>query len=298
MAGPRSVTDVFRATTDSSTSMFPPPHYRRRRRLLLHVLSSYVSVIALVVVALMLSCAMEVVTAVEDRNSSSPDNYDNNLVSASSDDVNEETDGSSQDTASSSACARCCESGGDETECMSAFKGTPGQCCGGVFETYYCCPVARLSNATSPYGDSHCLAARSGGKLQGYRCRAAASGQSSHMPDHRHSMKESGTSLFWLLLLIVLPIAGCAYLCSRRRRTTTTSPAGYNYGDGASPAYHYGTTGVGSPTYGIPVSSPQDLLKPIQLRRRSHKCLVTTPKQVSAHTRTVSGSNTHALRMG
>ena len=139
--------------------------------------------------------------------------------------------GASAVTASNSTeatgCEACCGGG----SCSSAFRGTPGTCCGVVDGRSFCCPTA-----ASSFGEGQCYRP----DASTFRCRAAGTSRDG---DDRPS---PWYALFSLLIPVAL-LAACCMACFRKPRTQQPMPVGQQYyGQGAPPpgtAYGYPTTG-------------------------------------------------------
>ena len=139
--------------------------------------------------------------------------------------------GASAVTASNSTeatgCEACCGGG----SCSSAYRGTPGTCCGVVDGRSFCCPTA-----ASSFGEGQCYRP----DASTFRCRAAGTSRGG---DNRPS---PWYALFSLLIPVAL-LAACCMACFRKPRTQQPMPVGQQYyGQGAPPpgtAYGYPTTG-------------------------------------------------------
>ena len=126
-------------------------------------------------------------------------------------------------------CEACCAGG----SCSSAFRGSPGKCCGVIDDRSFCCP-----SATSPFGDGQCYRP----DASTFRCRAAGTSTSRDGGDR----PSPWYALFSLLIPVAL-LAACCMACFRKPRTQQPMPVGQQYyGQGAQPpgaVYGYPTTG-------------------------------------------------------
>lgn len=84
-------------------------------------------------------------------------------------------------------CGSCCAS---QVDCQSAFRGSPGQCCGRAKNKPYCCPDTGVCVSS---GSAWACEGGSGGGYNG--------------PAHQHHYFAN-----FLLLVILLPILGCCCL--------------------------------------------------------------------------------------
>jgi len=107
-------------------------------------------------------------------------------------------------------CQRCCAPGGD---CSTAFKGTPGKCCGSIEGQAFCCPGsmgggAKCYNCGSQY---RCFTGVSSGRICGQ-----AGGH-----HHRHHRSQYGEevdqSTQGAMLVIMVGIVLAVIFCGRRR---------------------------------------------------------------------------------
>ena len=135
---------------------------------------------------------------------------------------------SASNSTETTGCEACCGGG----SCSSAFRGTPGTCCGVVDDQSFCCPTA-----ASSFGEGQCYRP----DASTFRCRAA--GTSKDSGDDRPS---PWYSLFSLLIPVAL-LAACCMACFRKPRTQQPMPVGQQYyGQGAPPpgaVYGYPATG-------------------------------------------------------
>lgn len=135
---------------------------------------------------------------------------------------------SASNSTETTGCEACCGGG----SCSSAFRGTPGTCCGVVDDQSFCCPTA-----ASSFGEGQCYRP----DASTFRCRAA--GTSRDSGDDRPS---PWYSLFSLLIPVAL-LAACCMACFRKPRTQQPMPVGQQYyGQGAPPpgaVYGYPATG-------------------------------------------------------
>jgi len=121
----------------------------------------------------------------------------------------ESTNGSASNASAApelTGCAACCAG----QECDTAFRGTPGKCCGEAVGKPFCCP-----SEPSPFGEAVCYRSS-----DGYRCRA-------------EKKKDGGgggsVSPWWALFSLLLPIvclAMCCYACLKKPKTSSYNAGG------------------------------------------------------------------------
>ena len=139
--------------------------------------------------------------------------------------------GASAVTASNSTeatgCEACCAGG----SCSSAFRGSPGKCCGVIDDRSFCCPTA-----ASSFGEGQCYQPDE----STFRCRAAGTSRDG-------SDRPSPWYALFTLLIPVALLAACCIMCFRKPRMQQPMPVGQQYyGQGAPPpgaVYGYPATG-------------------------------------------------------